>query len=123
MKFLVDECVGNGVARWLQSQGYDVISVLEVSPGISDDVVLQKAVREGRILITTDKDFGDIVFRNRKLHCGIILLRLSDWQINRKIAAIEALLQKHSDALTGNFVVLTDQSIRIVQMRYWERSE
>jgi len=117
MKFLVDECVGNGVARWLQGQGHDVISILEVSPGIPDDAVLQKAVREGRMLVTTDKDFGDIVFRIRKAHCGIILLRLSDWQLSRKIVTIEALLQKHSDVLAGNFVVLTDQSIRIVQTR------
>jgi predicted nuclease of predicted toxin-antitoxin system len=114
MKFLVDECVGNGVAEWLKNIGYDTVSILEISPGASDNV-LQRAVIEERILITLDKDFGDMVFRNRKEHCGIILLRLPNWQLAHKITALDTLLKNHKSMLQGNFVVFSDQSIRIIR--------
>jgi predicted nuclease of predicted toxin-antitoxin system len=117
MKFLVDECTGNGVAEWLSRQGYDVVSILKVSPGISDDEVLSRAFRESRILITMDKDFGDMVFRNKKNHCGIVLLRLESWHLQSKISVIESMLTHYANELEGNFIVLTEQSIRVVQIR------
>ena len=63
MRFLVDECTGSTVARWLRDQGYEVFSVYDEARGISDDEVLQKALNENWILITNDKDFGDKIFR------------------------------------------------------------
>ena len=119
MKFLVDECLGYSVTKWLQSHGYDVVSIVEVSPGISDDQVLHKALLENRILITMDKDFGDIVFRSNKDHCGIILLRLVDDQLSRKITILSNVLTQHAHELENNFIVVTDQSIRIVRMDKW----
>jgi predicted nuclease of predicted toxin-antitoxin system len=116
MKFLVDECVGHGVNAWLKNQGYDSVSILEFSPGIPDEAVLHKALLEGRILITMDKDFGDIIFRSNKDHCGIILLRLSDWQPKNKIAILESLLANYTNELENNFFVATEQSVRIVRM-------
>lgn len=116
MKFLIDECVGHGIAQWLQDQGYDAISILEVSPGISDDEVLNKAFNEDRILVTMDKDFGDIVFRSNKNHCGIILLRLSNWHKDHKISVLGNVLSNHGHELTGNFIVATEQAIRIVRL-------
>lgn len=115
MKFLIDECVGHGVTKWLQDQGYDTISILEVSPGISDYAVLYKALHDNRILITMDKDFGDIVFRNNNEHCGIILLRLSNWQSKHKITVLERILAQHANDFENNFIVVTEQSIRIVR--------
>jgi predicted nuclease of predicted toxin-antitoxin system len=68
MRFLVDECTGPSVARWLREQGYDVFSVYEQARGLDDASVMALAVREGRILITSDKEFGTRVVRDRQPH-------------------------------------------------------
>lgn len=59
MRFLVDECTGPAVARWLRALKHDLFSVYEEARGIDDDDVIQKAFAENRILITNDKDFGE----------------------------------------------------------------
>ncbi|HXM48508.1 MAG TPA: DUF5615 family PIN-like protein [Pyrinomonadaceae bacterium] len=64
MKFLVDECTGPAVARWLEQQGHNVFSVYHQARGIDDDRVMEIAQIEGRILITNDRGFGEKVFPN-----------------------------------------------------------
>ncbi len=64
MKFLVDECTGPAVARWLEQQGHNVFSVYHQARGIDDDRVMEIAQIEGRILITNDREFGEKVFAN-----------------------------------------------------------
>lgn len=78
MRFLVDECTGPAVASWLHDNGYEVFSVFEEARGMNDDDIIQKAAAENWILITNDKDFGDKVYRDGRLHRGVILLRLED---------------------------------------------
>ena len=73
MRFLVDENTGVIVGRWLRSQGYEVFSVYEDARGTDDDEILQKAFDENWILITSDKDFGEKVYRELRSHRGIIL--------------------------------------------------
>ena len=116
MKFIVDECTGPGVARWLYSQNYDVFSVYEQARGMSDEYILKKAVIENRILITNDRDFGEMVFRKKKPHKGIVFLRLEDERAANKIKFLTLLLNKFSDQLPGNFVVVTEKNVRIVRL-------
>lgn len=66
MHFLLDECIGPIVARWLQNLNHDVISINDTNRGMNDQQILQKAARENRILITNDKDFGDMVIRKKE---------------------------------------------------------
>lgn len=68
MRFLVDECTGPAVARWLREQRHDVFSVYEQARGMDDNDVIRKAFEEDWILITNDKDFGEKVYRERQLH-------------------------------------------------------
>jgi predicted nuclease of predicted toxin-antitoxin system len=70
MRFLVDECTGPAVARWLRVKSHEVYSVYEEAPGSADNDLLDKAFLENWILITTDKDFGERVYRERKPHRG-----------------------------------------------------
>lgn len=65
MRFLVDECTSPGMAKWLREQGYDVFSIFDEVPGSPDDLVLDKAFKDSRILITNDRDFGEMIFRER----------------------------------------------------------
>lgn len=116
MRFLVDECTGPAVARWLLDQGHDVFSVYETARGIDDDAVIARAVSEGRILVTNDKDFGEKVFRDGQIHAGIVLLRLQDDSASGKVAAIRGLLAFHTERLEGSFTVVTDRQVRFAKL-------
>jgi predicted nuclease of predicted toxin-antitoxin system len=115
MRFIVDECTGPAVAHWLRSQGYDVISVFEECRGIDDEEIMDKAVAHDSILITSDKDFGQKVFREGKIHQGVILMRLSDERSHVKIDILRQLLSNHAAELSGNFVVVTEHGVRIAK--------
>ena len=113
MRFIVDECTGPAVARWLQQHQHDVFSVYEQARGLDDGEVLQKALEEGRILITNDKDFGELIFHQRRAHRGVVLLRLGDERAGNKIRVLNLLLRGYADQLAGNFVVATEKRVRI----------
>jgi len=112
MKFLVDECTGPSVAAWLRDDGHEVFSVYDEARGAEDDIILQKAFEENWVLITNDKDFGDKVFRNGRLHKGVILLRLEDERATSKIKVLSHLLEKYIDRLPNAFVVVTEKQVR-----------
>lgn len=116
MKFLVDECVGHSVAQWLNQNNFDAISIYDATPGINDNLVLKQAFSENRILITSDKDFGEMIFKNNQEHCGILLLRLIDERPANKIQILSIVLQNHAQDLMGNFVVATEKTIRITKL-------
>jgi len=81
-----------------------------------DPEILALAVEQNRILITCDKDFGDIIFLNRRPHSGVILFRLKRFSAtHKKIAILEKLLSENREALLCNFVIATDANIRIVK--------
>ena len=112
MRFLVDECTGPKVAEWLRIQGYEVFSVFDDGRGISDDEEFAKASAESWILVTNDKDFGEIVFRENRQHHGIIFLRLDDERTDSKINVLRQLITNYSDKLPGQFVTVTENKVR-----------
>lgn len=112
MRFLVDECTGPRVAEWLRVEGHEVFSVFDDARGISDDEVFAKAFAEQWILITNDKDFGEIVFREQREHHGIIFLRLDDERAANKIEVLRQLLVNYSEKLPGQFVTVTETKVR-----------
>ncbi len=116
MRFLVDENIGVVVARWLRSLGYEVFSVYEEARGLDDDSILGKAFTEDWILITGDKDFGEKVYREHRLHHGIVLLRLENDRSPNKIDALKRLLAEHSTKLENNYVVVTEKQIRFARL-------
>ncbi len=123
MKFLVDECTGPVVAQWLKKQGHNVFSVYDESRGMTDDDVVEKAYAEERILVTNDKDFGEKIYRDKKPLMGVILLRLEDERANNKIIVLQRLLESYSDRLHGNFLVATEEQVRIARIQAKSRLE
>ena len=115
MRFLVDESTGPAVARWLRGQGHTVFSVHDEARGIDDDDVIQKAFAEDWILITNDKDFGEKVYRERRPHKGVVLLRLDDERATSKIDTLRRLLERYSGQLAGDFVVVTETRVRFAR--------
>ena len=106
------------VLRWLISNGYDAISIFDGLRGSTDIEVLQRACNENRILITSDKDFGDMVFRQQMEHRGIILLRLSDEHPTNKIKIVKYILENHSHELQYNFITATEKAIRVISLMH-----
>lgn len=115
MRFLVDECTGPRVAKWLKEEGHTVFSVYDEARGSNDVALIDKAYNEGYIIITNDKDFGELVFRLDMEHKGVILLRLRDERSNNKIEVLRKLLGSYKDHLKGNFIVVTEDKIRITE--------
>lgn len=113
MRFVVDECTGPMVARWLRGEGHDVFSVYDEARGLADAEILHKAHQEARILITNDKDFGERIFRDGSPHRGIVLLRLEDERAANKIDALRRLLASYSSQLSDRFVVVTETTVRV----------
>ena len=94
------------------SSNIRVFSVYEDARGMADEWIIQKAFSENWILITNDKDFGEMVYRERHPHRGIVLLRLDDERASSKIDAIRRLLTDYADRIPDSFVVVTDTGIR-----------
>ena len=110
----VDECTVPSVGRWLREQGFDVYSVGEQSPGWSDWQVLAHAVSENRVVISNDKDFGELVFKNHMVHCGIVFMRLEDERIENKIAVLSLFLANFLEGITPqHFIVLTEKAMLV----------
>ena len=115
MRFLVDECTGPAVAAWLRTQKHEVFSVFEESRGMSYEAIIQKAASENWIVVTNDKDFGDKVYRDGRLHRGVILLRLDDERSVSKIQIISRLFKNYIDRLPDSFVVVTEHQVRFAR--------
>lgn len=116
MRFLVDENTGVVVSRWLRSLGHEVFSVYEEARGIDDDKIIRKAFDENWILITSDKDFGEKVYREKYSHRGIVFLRLEDERSANKVAVLKRLLENYNDQISNNFVVVTERQVRFAKM-------
>jgi predicted nuclease of predicted toxin-antitoxin system len=112
MRFLVDESTGPAVAEWLRQKGHEVFSVFNEARGMADEDIIQKAFTENWILMTNDKDFGEKVYREKRPHKGIILLRLEDERAFVKIEIIKRLLEGYADRLSCQFVVVTESGVR-----------
>jgi predicted nuclease of predicted toxin-antitoxin system len=117
MRGIVDESTGVVVARWLRSLGHGILAISEARPRMIDEDILALAVRDDRVVVTNDKDFGDLVFRDGRPHRGVILLRLVDDRVPSKIAALERLFEELPDDIQECFVVVTERSIRVTRGR------
>jgi len=117
LKLLVDECIERSIVRHLRENGFIVDAVAELSPGGSDTSIIELANEKREILLTADKDFGELVFRQGKLSHGIILIRLHGLSGRVKRDLVLQALRKHQDKLVGSFTVIEPTQIRISRMR------
>ena len=112
MKFLADECCDTEIVSSLRENGHDVIYVLERKPGVSDDEVLLEAFNEERILLTEDKDFGELVYRLKKPSRGIVLIRMDVKERHMKWLRLKKLIENYDERLPGHFVVIDSEKFR-----------
>jgi predicted nuclease of predicted toxin-antitoxin system len=113
LRFVVDESTGRGVTEWLRNAGHDVVCVTEAMPEARDSDILDMAVRDKRIVVTNDKDFGELVFRSGQPHVGILLFRLADESSGNRIRLAALTVEQYGTQLFGAFTVVTETAIRI----------
>jgi predicted nuclease of predicted toxin-antitoxin system len=112
MKFLVDVNASGPITRWLADAGHDVTRVSERNPRLRDEEILRWAVRDQRIIVTTDQDFEKMVWREGKDHCGI--LRLENLPRAERIALLNDVMARHGqDLRAGAIVIARSGRIRI----------
>jgi predicted nuclease of predicted toxin-antitoxin system len=98
----------------LADAGHDVTAIARDYPAaLTDEAVLAIADQERRILITNDRDFGELIFRQRRPHAGIMYFRLPlASSVNEKLAWLQLILTEQQAAL-GKFLVVTPGGLRV----------
>jgi len=110
---LVDVGVSKKVETWLSKNGYDVKCVRDINPKAMDSEILHQAVSENRMVITMDKDFGELVFNSGLRHSGVLILRLEDANGDQKLLVIKKILENYADKMGEKFCVFQDGRLRI----------
>ena len=113
MKFVADEDVDYPIVERLRSDGHAVWYVAEMDAGIADEAVLELARVKDALLLTADKDFGELIFRQKRLTNGVTLLRLEGLTPLRKAEIVSAAAAAHGDEWPHNFTVITPGAMRI----------
>jgi predicted nuclease of predicted toxin-antitoxin system len=113
MRFLADENFPGDAVRALGAAGHDVVWVRLEAPGSSDRDVLSRALTEARVLLTFDKDFGELAWRSRlRADCGVVLFRLPMPLPDEADRVIVGVLESRDD-WRGHFSVVEPGRIRM----------
>lgn len=103
MRFLIDRCAGRRLAEWLRAQGHDVVGAWELGEDPGDRALLERAAEDGRVLVTIDTDFGELVYLQALPHAGLV--RLPDVPVERRVALMNALLERYRRPLEAQAVI------------------
>ena len=103
LSLLADENVDRQIVALLRRDGHEVLYVAELDPGINDDAVLRYAKERHALLLTADKDFGELVYWQRRLTEGVVLFRLVGLHSEKKAELIAAAIRTHVDELSRAF--------------------
>lgn len=120
MKAVADESVDYGIIIELRSRGLDIYAIVDNNPGIKDSEVLELANSKHCLLITEDKDFGELTNRLQFKHFGIILIRLTGISRKERIQIISETIVNHFSDLQNNFSVLNQQGLRIKRSKNFD---
>ena len=117
LKFLVDESSGKKLYSFLKSNNLDILFVGDLFPESLDSYILEFAEKEKRILITNDKDFGELIFRLGKPTIGVIFLRLKKDTPENKQKHVLNVITNFYNKLENSFIIVTEDKIRIRSLK------
>ena len=112
MVFVADESCARPVIQALRHAGHDVIAIAEVANGAPDEQVLELAVNQKRILITEDRDFGELVYARGRLSPGVILVRFPNRARKAKPATVVEAVASLGVRLRNAFAVVEPGRVR-----------
>jgi len=113
LSLLADENIDQRLVSSLRLAGISVYSVAESATGITDEEVMGLSKDLGALILTDDKDFGEIVFRKQRSCPGIVLLRLTGVDYSCKADQVIQVIKKYGSEMIGKFVVITAERVRI----------
>jgi len=113
MKILADENVARPIVDLLRKEGHEVEYIFDSARGSVDIDILERAHRAGALLLTDDKDFGELVVYQRLQSSGVILMRLEGIPWVERAEMVINLIQKHGTNLLDAFTVVTEKRVRI----------
>jgi predicted nuclease of predicted toxin-antitoxin system len=117
MKFVADEGVDGTLVKLLRNAGHDVTYFAETDRSTDDAVILEIANSENRILITRDLDFGELVWRMKMVHTGIILVRAEELNSVSRSKLVAEFIAAYQDLLANYFIVIQPGAARIRKMQ------
>ncbi len=112
MIILGDANIDADIIQWLRAEGHDVLWAVDLSPSTPDADILSIANQQKRIVLTYDRDFGDLVFRSRLVTQGIVLLRFRAATQHHRLELFKSHWPYIEQHATGNFIVATNDRIR-----------
>ena len=113
MKFLVDANLGRKFTNLIKNTGHDAAFINDISRNASDEDILILSDREKRIVISADKDFGELIFKSGKSSEGVILIRIKTSDPKRRFEMVKDSLDKAE----GNFVVVEEGQTRVRKLK------
>ena len=116
LKFLADVNIEKPIVSYLSNNGYDVSWIPDFNRRMSDNELLALANNENRILITNDKDFGEIIFLQKRVSEGIILFRVKGQDVEKKIEGLDIVFRKYQKSISGHFIVISSTKIRFTAL-------
>lgn len=122
MKFLIDEDISPKIATFLKHLGYSATHIREIQISLEDYQILEIATARGYIVITEDKDFGELVFRQGKPHNGVVFLRLEDQTLVNTKRAVSWLLSKFKNRLENDFTTVTEKEEKL-KVRFKKKAQ
>lgn len=112
MKLLLDTCVWGGAAAFLTAAGHDVLWMGDIEPDPGDEAIMQRAFSEVRVMVTLDKDFGELAIVHRRPHRGIV--RLVDLPARQQGAYCAAVIERYAAELDqGAILTVTTDRVRV----------
>jgi predicted nuclease of predicted toxin-antitoxin system len=113
MNLVADEGVDKAIVDALRASGFSVKYFAEAGVGAADKEVLAAANDEQSLLLTCDKDFGELVFRQRQVHAGVVLIRLTGMTAAKKANMVLEAIKQHSPDMGGAFTVISAGLLRV----------
>ncbi len=116
IKFLADANVEKRIVDSLLRFGFDVKWIPDYNCEMDDEVLLTMANNEKRILITNDKDFGELVFLKKQISVGIILIRVKGQDTKEKVELVEKLILNYKEKIPNHFLLITSKKFRFMPL-------
>ena len=113
MNLLADESIDKPIVDRLRQDGHTVLYIADLDPSINDDAVLRRANQNRALLMTADKDFGELIFRKGQIHTGVVLLRLAGLSAETKAKTVSTVFADRGHELFSAFSVVSPGRIRI----------
>lgn len=116
MKFLADVNIESLIVKHLRKLNYDVKWMLEEDPFVKDEDILEISFKEKRVLLSNDKDFGELVFKENRNVFSVILLRFPQDDVELKVEVIDNLINRYKEKIEHKFTVISKNKVRFLNI-------